>query len=127
MSKLNYATPDEFAAEIAALNARVKDREDSVNIDTPWGRAQTCEILSNTVSRYCTSSHGGYHVADVSLALIKPEWRAYAKRWSGSENWFEEDCAWAFVAFTFPSLFKGEEDIEHAESTIKWLESNSKL
>lgn len=115
-----FVSQEEFDRVARAYDDR-RARREAIAVQTPWGPAQTVTKLSETVTHYTTASHGGYHVKDVSLALIKPEWRAYAKRWSGSENWFEEDCAWAAVALTFPSLFPAE-GVEHAKRAIAWVE-----
>jgi hypothetical protein len=50
--------------------------------------------------------------------------RAYAKKWSGSDQWYEEDAAWACVAVTFPDVFdwSGGETLAHAQETVeKWV------
>lgn len=38
----------------------------------------------------------------------------------GSENWYEEDCAWACVALAFPDRFPAEAQ-EHARNTLAFI------
>lgn len=74
---------------------------------TPWGPAQYIEPVGPEGGVYSvsTASHGGYYVPDVLLSRIPQEARDYAARWSGSHNWYEEDCASAAVVLAFPELF----------------------
>lgn len=74
-------------------------------LDTPWGRAQHYENLGQGIMSVSTSSHGGIFVPDEYLHNFTPAQRAFARKWSGSENWWEEDCAWSFVAVAFPDRF----------------------
>ena len=76
-----------------------------MTIHTPWGVAQTVTQVADGIVFYETASHGGYHVAADLLPAIDPRGRAYAAKWSGSEQWFEEDCAWSAIAIAFPVLF----------------------
>jgi hypothetical protein len=75
---------------------------------TPWGPAQRSEQLGQGLFVVRTASHGGYFVPDRLLQHIPEHRRADAQRWSGSENWYEEDCCWAHVAAAFPDLFPPE-------------------
>lgn len=84
---------------------------------TPWGTADSVVELANGIRRVSTPSHGGYWVPAKLLPLIPDHYRAYAKRWSGSDQWYEEDCAWACVAVTFPDVFDGE-TLKHARDTV---------
>lgn len=72
---------------------------------TPWGESQSVEDIGLGIWFVTTAGHGGYYVPASLLHQIPAEHRAYAKRWSGDERWFEEDCAWAAVALAFPQLF----------------------
>ncbi len=85
---------------IAASQKRKKD-----GIETPWGRSQSVRQLAQGILRVDTAGHGGYFVADELLHLIPKAHRQWAARWSGSENWYEEDCCWAAVCLAFPTLF----------------------
>lgn len=77
-------------------------------VETPWGRADNYENIGRGVCWCSTPSHGGYFVPAAMLGNIPAAARADAKRWSGSEQWYEEDCCWAHVALAFPDLFPAE-------------------
>jgi hypothetical protein len=74
-------------------------------LQTPWGTADRYENLGQGLFVVRTSSHGGYFVPECLLHNIPAHRRADAARWSGSEQWYEEDCCWAYVAEAFPDLF----------------------
>jgi hypothetical protein len=75
-------------------------------VETPWGVAQNVRPVGpDGIFSADTSTHGGYYVPSALLDKIDPRGRADAKRWSGSENWYEEDCCWAWVALAFPEHF----------------------
>lgn len=73
---------------------------------TPWGQAQHAEPIGDGgLYSVSTAGHGGIYVPDSLLGHIPPAQRAWAARWSGSEQWYEEDCCWAAVAVAFPAHF----------------------
>ena len=72
---------------------------------TPWGRSDHVTDVGPGVEFHSTPSHGGYWIEREVLDRIPPAHRAYAKRWGGSEQWYEEDVAWAAVARAFPEFF----------------------
>lgn len=78
-------------------------------MNTPWGLTNDVAVLEHGILRVDTPSHGGYYVPDEVLERIPEAHRAYAARWSGSEHWYEEDCAWAAVALAFPEIFTRED------------------
>jgi hypothetical protein len=79
---------------------------------TPWGDAQQRTPLGDKgIVSVSTASHGGIFVPDELLSSIPEKHKAWAASWSGSRNWYEEDCCWACVAVAFPDLFKVEEVI----------------
>jgi hypothetical protein len=95
-----------------------------VGTATPWGAAQSvhvveCEGLA--IVKVSTASHGGIYVPGALLARIPEVAQLYAQSWSGSRHWYEEDCAWAFVALSLPEFFSARE-IEAAIATIEWLD-----
>lgn len=65
---------------------------------TPWGPSQFSERLAPGIMSYSTGSHGGIHLSPARNAQVHPAWRR-------PDGWYEEDCDWAIVAFTFPALF----------------------
>ena len=78
---------------------------------TPWGTADSSEKVAKGVMRYDTPSHGGYHLSASANVLVHEAWRT-------AKGWYEEDCEWAIVAMTFPTLFSAE-SLAHAKETAK--------
>lgn len=85
---------------------------------TPWGRAQTHENIGRGIMHVTTAGHGGYFVPEYMLGSIPENRRNFAAAWSGSEQWYEEDCAWAAVALAFPDTFPPEAQ-ESARRTLE--------
>lgn len=95
----------------------------SQHIATPWGFSDHVVPLGDRgILSVGTPSHGGIFVPLDLLDEIPGDGLAYAKRWSGSEQWFEEDCAWAFVAATFTELFP-EGAVTAAKGIVKGIRS----
>ena len=92
---------------------------------TPWGRADHARavgtINGQTIYTVSTPSHGGYYVPSALLNRIPPDHQARAQQWSGSPQWYEEDCEWASVAVAFPEYFTPEQ-LTAARQTIQWRE-----
>ena len=88
---------------------------------TPWGQSDSVVEVGRGIRCVSTPSHGGYYVPDSLLSAIPAAWQARAAEWSGSPNWYEEDCEWASVAVTFPDLFPPEAQ-EAARRTIAFRE-----
>jgi hypothetical protein len=76
---------------------------------SPWGIVQDEEVIAEGIIYVSTASHGGIWVARELLPRIQKEMRDYAKYWSGSSQWFEEDCAAQCVVVSFPEYFKPEQ------------------
>jgi hypothetical protein len=93
------------------------------NQQTPWGRADQIERIGEGIYFASTPSHGGYYVPAGMLHAIPAAHQARALKWSGSRNWYEEDCEWASVAVAFPHLFN-QDQREAAANTIKSRERN---
>lgn len=74
--------------------------------NSPWGKPQDervlCVIDGHAITLVSTPSHGGAHVPDALLYRIPPVIQLRAQRWSGSRNWYEEDCCLMDVARAFP-------------------------
>lgn len=88
---------------------------------TPWGASQTVKPLSNGITWVSTAGHGGVFVPKKLLGRIPAAYQAYAAKWTGSPQWYEEDCAWACVAVSFPEVFSAE-DVATAKQTIaRWV------
>ena len=84
---------------------------------TPWGTSDTRTPIGSGIVRVETPSHGGYYVPRAVLDRIPATHQAYAARWSGSPQWYEEDCAWACVAVAFPEHFPADA-LSNARETI---------
>lgn len=86
-------------------------------METPWGRADFVRDLGQGILAVSTPEHGGIYVPPELLNKIPESRRQYAKRWSRSESWYEEDVAWACVAEAFPHLFTAEQN-KAAKATL---------
>jgi hypothetical protein len=84
---------------------------------TPWGYADQYENLGQGVFSVSTPSHGGIFVPECMLHNIPEEQQAWAERWSGSRQWYEEDCCWAAVAVALPDRFP-DGACQHAERIL---------
>ena len=80
-------------------------------VHTPWGQANSETVYAEGVVFYGTPSHGGFWLDPERNAKVHPLLRE-------PDRWFEEDCAWAKVAYTFPELFS-ENDRDAAVRTLK--------
>lgn len=80
-------------------------------IETPWGFAYDDETITftNGIVRVHTASHGGFYVPDNLLPRIPKVLQRWAAVWSGSKNWYEEDCCCAAVVAHIPEVFTREQ------------------
>lgn len=93
-------------------------REQRAPIETPWGISQTRKRYGTVgIEAVTTAGHGGFYVPANLVGSIPAHLRRWAARWSGSEQWYEEDCCWAAVAVTWPELFPAEA-LPHARRII---------
>jgi hypothetical protein len=104
-------------------NARGHDQT-ARSKQTPWGYADAIDEIGNGIYFASTPSHGGYFVPSALLGQIPEAHQARALRWSGSRNWYEEDCEWASVAVAFPDLFTPAM-LEAAVNAINWRDARS--
>lgn len=77
---------------------------------TPWGSSQSSKKIAVGIMEYTTASHGGIHLSAKKNLLVHEAWRS-------RDGFYEEDCQWAIVACTFPTLFP--EHIHQARCTAK--------
>jgi len=97
----------EHSRELKALSRKVT----RISCSTPWGPSQSATIHADGIIEHSTAEHGGFH-----LSLDR---NAQVHRMLRSEGgYYEEDCAWAIVAITFPDLFTCYER-RCAEGTLK--------
>ena len=87
-------------------------------MDTPWGKAQSFTNVADGIVAVSTASHGGYHVFDGALAVIKKRFPGYVP--FAGEGWYEEDCDWAIVELCFPEHFPPEAQ-NHARKTLEYM------
>ncbi|MCP4564176.1 MAG: hypothetical protein GY873_37355 [Bosea sp.] len=67
-------------------------------VQTPWGVSQGATVYLDGIVSHSTAGHGGFKLSDERNRHVHPLLRAKG-------GWYEEDCAWAIVAITFPDLF----------------------
>jgi hypothetical protein len=79
--------------------------------ETPWGPSQTQKTYAPGIISYSTAGHGGFHLDPEQNLKIDSRWR-------NEDGWYEEDCEWAKVAFTFPEAFRPS-DVLAAKETLK--------
>jgi len=89
-----------------------------VSSDTPWGKAQTAEDVAPGIVRYSTASHGGYRLSSALNAKVAPVLKKATCAGLGSQGWYEEDCDWAIVVYTFKEYFDPP-DYKAAVETLK--------
>lgn len=80
-------------------------------VRTPWGTSQGATTYADGVECHSTAGHGGFKLSASRNRKVHSLLRA-------DGGWYEEDCAWAIVAITFPELFTGLER-RWAERTIR--------
>lgn len=73
-----------------------------MSIHTPWGIADYERFHAEGVVFHGTPSHGGFRLDAERNAKVHPLLRE-------RDGFYEEDCAWSKVVFTFPQLFSIEE------------------
>jgi hypothetical protein len=118
-----YCLSGELTSE-AAFRARVfeqaehrREREALDRVEhpsrsqTPWGISQSTTVFVEGVESHSTAGHGGFKLSAERNGHVHPLLRA-------KDGWYEEDCAWAIVAITFPDLFTGFER-RCAERSVK--------
>lgn len=78
---------------------------------TPWGISQGTKVYAEGVESHSTAGHGGFKLSAERNEHVYPLLRSM-------DGWYEEDCAWAIVAITFPDLFTSVER-RCAERSVK--------
>jgi hypothetical protein len=84
---------------------------------SPWGIVQDEETIADGIVYVSTASHGGIWVSPELLGRVQEAMRDYAAYWSGSSQWFEEDCAAQCVVVSFPEHFPAEQ-VERAQAIV---------
>ena len=71
---------------------------------TPWGAADSVDVIAEGITRVGTPSHGGIHLSQARLDSI-PEWGRKGHSGFTPPEWFEEDAEVVYVWLAFPELF----------------------
>lgn len=74
------------------------------NIKTPWGLSDGGVQVAPGLVFYNTPGHGGLHVSGANLKSVPPACQRYARKWSGSASWYEEDIAITLTAVIWPDI-----------------------
>ncbi len=88
----------EHRRELALLD-RVQTR---ISCTTPWGASQIATVYAEGIVLHVTAGHGGFELSAERNSKVHPMLRA-------EDGWYEEDCAWSIVTFTYPQLFTSYE------------------
>lgn len=99
----------EHQREIQALGRR----NTAPHVHTPWGSAQHSTTYAEGIEFHSTASHGGFRLSADRNRIVHPLLRA-------DDGFYEEDCAWAAVALTFPELFTSFEQRCASETLKDW-------
>jgi hypothetical protein len=75
-------------------------------IQTPWGVADSVELVAVGILSVSTPSHGGYKLSPERQAVVADRFPGF-KTFAGGP-WYEEDQDWAVVAIVFPEHFPAE-------------------
>lgn len=82
-------------------------------VHTPWGVADHMREYAEGIIFYGTLSHGGFKLDRERNAKVHPALRE-------DDGWYEEDCAWAKVAFAFPEYFSEQEREAAIRTLTRW-------
>jgi hypothetical protein len=74
-------------------------------MNTPWGYADSVKEVGLGILQVSTPGHGGFFVPKKHLHRIPTELQHWAACWSGSAQWYEEDCCYTAVVVHFAELF----------------------
>ena len=84
---------------------------------TPWGPSQTVDEVGCGIVWVTTAGHGGIFVPAMLLHGL-PDCLRNFKTWTGSPNWFEEDCDAIVPMLMFPELFEAKQ-VQYALEAVK--------
>ncbi len=91
-------------SSVSSLTARRNDIR-LVASDSPWGQAQSVTEIADGILSYSTSTHGGYRLSARRNASVPVVLKKATCGELGMTGWYEEDCDWAIVVYTFPECF----------------------
>lgn len=74
------------------------------NKNTPWGEAQSSDVIAEGIVFYSTAGHGGIELSPARQAVVDKKFPNFTP-FCGKRCWYEEDCDVAVVAVCFPEHF----------------------
>jgi hypothetical protein len=78
---------------------------------SPWGKIDFIDHIATGIDAVSTPGHGGLKLSAERNRVVHPAWRA-------AGGWYEEDCEYGIVTFTFPDDFPAG----HAEGVaMRWF------
>lgn len=80
-------------------------------MSTPWGQSQRIYKKGHGVAFASCAGHGGFRVSKALAEKRMPASHLKHSIYLNGYYWFEEDCAWAFVALNFPEYFQDMPDV----------------
>ncbi len=89
-----------------------------VGSDKPWGKAQSVKEVGPGILSYSTALHGGYYLDPTTNAKVSQVLKKATFGELGLKGWYEEDCDWAIVVFTFKKCFAES----HYKAAVESLE-----
>lgn len=81
--------------------------------NTPWGRTETFKRFCDDIVFYSTCSHGGFRISSKFKKMID-------SGWNRTKVWFEEDCEFAIVVYTFKQYFSDADYISAIDKLKNW-------
>jgi hypothetical protein len=76
---------------------------------TPWGVSDHAEYIAPGITFYSTPSHGGYFLDEDINVKVAIELKKATCCQNGLNGWYEEDCDWSIVVYSFPHLFEPDQ------------------
>ena len=92
-----------------------------VGSTSPWGKIDQATVIAEGIVFVSTPGHGGFWVRSDLLERIPLAHRAYAQVWTGSQQWYEEDCCALAVIVAFPEHFPQHKAAECARQLAYWM------
>lgn len=102
---------DSLSRPRPAAGLKAKMQTQTKKLQTPWGVAQWIEEKALGIMQVSTAGHGGYKLDRQRNAQVHQAWRRKG-------GWYEEDCEWAIVVFTFRALYT-EDQVNLAIDALK--------
>lgn len=84
-----------------------------VGMRTPWGTANYARVLAPGVGLVSTPGHGGIKLSAARNRLVHAAWRERG-------GWYEEDCDFGIVLYTFADVLSDMDRGRVRESLERW-------